>query len=83
MPGSELSRWLPRCWCSISITRHLPLTLLRFPPEGSKLLYDSIQKSCLAPAAGGKAGGSSPGCAIPGGCLGFPKEPNLLLLSPR
>ncbi|XP_064886977.1 WD repeat-containing protein 90 isoform X1 [Columba livia] len=25
---------------------------IRFPPEGSKLLYDSIQKSCLAPAAG-------------------------------
>ncbi|KAM6320084.1 WD repeat-containing protein 90 [Podargus strigoides] len=39
---------------------------IRFPPEGSRLPYNSIQKSCPTPAAGGKAGDSSPGCATLG-----------------
>lgn len=82
MPGSELLRRLPRCRCSISITWHLPLILLRFPPEGSRLLCDSIQKSCSGPPAGRKAGGGSTGCAVPGGCLGFPKSPTCSFCHP-
>lgn len=45
------------------MTWPLPLVLLRFPSEGSKLSYNSIQKICPGPAAGGKVGDSSPGCA--------------------
>ncbi|KGL85799.1 WD repeat-containing protein 90, partial [Charadrius vociferus] len=57
---------------------------IRFPSEGSKVPYDSIQKSCPHPAAGGQAGDSGPGCATPGWMpLGFPKEPDPLLMSPR
>lgn len=70
--------------CAASrFTWRLSLILLRFPSEGSKLPYDSIQKSCPGPVAGGKAGDSSPGWATLGGCLAFPKEPNPLLVSPR
>ncbi|KFQ93266.1 WD repeat-containing protein 90, partial [Nipponia nippon] len=56
---------------------------IRFPSEGCKLPYDSIQKSCPGPAAGGKAGGRRPGCAAPAGRLGLPKEPNPLLVPHR
>jgi len=83
VPRGELPREIPGCRWSSLISRCLPLILLRFPAEGSKLLHDSIQKSCPGPAAGGEAGHSSPGCATPGGCLGFLKEPSPLLMSPR
>ncbi|KFQ12750.1 WD repeat-containing protein 90, partial [Leptosomus discolor] len=47
---------------------------IRFPPEGSKVPYDSIQKSCPGPVAGGKVGDSSPGCATLVDALGFSKS---------
>ncbi|KAM6407489.1 WD repeat-containing protein 90 [Rhynochetos jubatus] len=37
---------------------------IRFPPEGSKLLNDSIQKSCPGPAAGGQVS-EDPVCQLP------------------
>lgn len=59
VPGRKVSREIAVCVCRGLVTRCLPLILLRFPSEGSKLPYDSIQKSCSSPAAGGKAGGGS------------------------
>ncbi|NXU47056.1 WDR90 protein, partial [Turnix velox] len=40
---------------------------IRFPPEGSKVPYDSIRKRCPHPVAGGKVENHSPGCATSGG----------------